>query len=87
MIAPTEWQPDRQQEPVGNRDRGQRVEERVEKSPKNQKRQNQNSNANDIIFGKEDNKVPQDLKEVKNYETELMNYQMRRDNVILQHVE
>jgi len=34
-----------------------------------------------MIFGKEDNKTPQDLREVKSFEQELMNLQMQRDNV------
>jgi len=34
-----------------------------------------------MAFGREDNKTPQDLKEVKDFEKELMNLQMQRDNV------
>jgi len=56
-------------------------EERPQYSSNKKPNQNQASNTSGMAFGREDNKTPQDLKEVKDFEKELMNLQMQRDNV------
>jgi len=47
-------------------------------TPVNNMNQKQNQPP---VFGKEDQKPPQDLSQVKGFETELMNLQMQKDNV------